>query len=519
MARIGKSYPVPRHLQQRQYAAAKVSRITGDWLPVGDNVNQLLRTSAPAVTRRVRQLVRDFPYFARAANIMVDFTVGTGTTFQSRVLNPDWHPGTKNVPKFDRLTCQKIEDAVAWGMEELDAAGRLHGTDLERLAKMEEVESGEFLFVKRYLNDRSRYVPFCLQPIEAEWLSGYNAASATGMAIDNGVEYDPATGRIVAYHIADPESIRPPQRIPADYVLRGYDTRRGGQLRGISPFVTAVLIAHDLADYLDATIDTAKLAAKYLAMVETGDAAGFQALRTVPGSGEDEGKKIENLENAIIEYLRPGEKISFAKNDNPGDTFDPFTKFVLRTVAIACGVPFSALSGNHADYNYTSLRGERQDTLKSFAPHQARHVRQFVQPVVREIITAAVTAGRLNLPGYFADPRRYWRAMYLPPGMEPIDPLRESKANRDDMTAGLNSPQRIAARRGVDIEEILDELGEFQQMVEERGLYLETGSTALANNPAANGADERGLAQLITRAVEDAIDRRELIKETQDHAQ
>lgn len=455
---------------KRQYAAAKVNRLTGDWLPVGQTVNDILRTSAPAVTRRVRQLVRDFPYLARAANIMVDLTVGTGTTFQSRVLNPEWQPGAKGVAKFNRKICQQIEDAVAWGMEELDVAGRLHGFDLERLAKSEEVEAGEFIFVKRYLKEPTRFIPFCLQPIEAEWLSGYNAKADKAMIIDNGVEYDPSTGRIVACHLSDPSSIRHPERIPAEYVIRGFNSTRSGQLRGISPFVTAVLIAHDLADYLDATIDTAKLAAKHLAFVKVADRGGRQGGVGVAGTGADEGKVLEEMENAIIEYLRPGEDIILGKSDPVSSTFDPFTKFVLRTVAIATGTPYSALAGSHADYNYTSLRGERQDTLKSFAPHQDRHVRQFKQPVVREIITSAVMVGKLNLPGYFNDPRPYWRGLYLPPGMEPVDPLKEITANKIEIEQGINSPQRIAAKRGIDVEDILDDLSEFYEMAEERGL-------------------------------------------------
>jgi capsid protein len=97
-----------------------------------------------------------------------------------------------------------------------------------------------------------------------------------------------------------------------------------------------------------------------------------------------------------------------------------------------------------------------------------------------------------------------------------VDPLRESKADRDNIDAGVNSPQRIAARRGVDIEEILDELGELQELVAERAIVLASNSTALANNPAANGAEERqalSLAETIRRSVEDALDRHRLLHE------
>ena len=253
------------------------------------------------------------------------------------------------------------------------------------------------------------------------------------------------------------------------------------------------MIAHDLGDYIDATIDTAKLAAKYLAIVETVDAAGFQNLRTQAGTGADTGKKLEHLENAIIEYLRPGEKINFAKNDSIAQSFDPFTKFVLHMLSVATGVPFSILTGNYGEYNYTTLRGERLDTRRIFLPQQNRQVRQFSSPVIRDVIDWSVMAGRIILPGYWKNQRAFWRGVFITPGGEPIDPLRESKANRDDMAAGLQSPQEIVARRGRDLEDVYDELAEAQEMARERGLIFDINTdTAMANNPAAVGASETG---------------------------
>lgn len=497
----------------RQYAAAKTTRLTGDWIPVNQHVNDIIRTSAPMLRTRIRQLVRDFPYFDRACNILVDFTVGSGTNFQSRVLNPDWTPGAKGVPKFDRKACQQIEDAVAWWAEEADAAGCLHFAELERLAKRQEVESGEFVFVKTSIRDPRRYLPFALQVVEPDWLSDFGASvQSTSSKLDQGIEYDKATGRPLTYFLAAPNSYGKSNPYAADDIIHGFETRRPGQLRGVSPFAAAVLVAHDLNDYLDATIDTAKLAAKYLALVTTPDPASFQDLR----SSSEDGQKIEALENAIIEYLRPGEDVKFAQNNNPGSSFDPYTRFILRMVAVATGTTYSLLSGDYTQTNYTTLRGERQDLLRMFKPHQDRHVRRFVSPVIRQVIEQAVMAGRIDLPGYWRDPRRYWRGVFISPGMEPIDPLRESKANRDDMAAGLRSPQEIAAKRGRDLEEVLDELAEFQEMVNERGLLLDMGSTAMANNPATNGADEleeKSLSRLISRAIEDALDRHEMLKE------
>lgn len=506
---------------KRQYAAAKVNRLTGDWIPANQDINTLIRTSSPMLKSRIRQLVRDFPYFERAANILVDYTVGTGMNFQSRVLNPNWTSSNKE-KKFDRVICQNIEDAVAWAMEEMDASGRMHFCELERMASRQDVESGEYLFVKTILNDKSRFIPYSLMAYETDWLTSSYAELAQGNEVDQGIEFNPITGQVVAYHFAVPSGYgfsmtasTKTTRVLAQHVIHDFETKRPGQLRGVSPFTTAVLIAHDLDDYMGATIDTAKLAAKYLALVESPDIPGMQGMRTINGQGADTGNKLEHLENAIIEYLRPGEKITFAKNDNVGSSFSPFTSFVLHMLAVATGTPYSLLSGNYGEYNYTSLRGERQDVLKCFKPRQQRHIRHLTSPVIHDIIDWSVMSGRLKLPGYWQNQRNYWRSLIIPPGNDPIDPLRESKANRDDMAAGLISPQEIVQRRGRDLEEVYDELAEAQEMAQERGLMLDINSdTALANNPDALGAGEQNdnskgakvinLRTVIRRAIEDA---------------
>jgi lambda family phage portal protein len=500
---------------QRQYAAAKVSRTTGDWTPVSKSINELTRTSLPAMRNRIRQMVRDFPYFDRAVNILVNFTVGTGTNFQSRVINPNWKPGGKE-KKFDRVACQKIEDAVAWAMDELDAAGHRHGAELERFAKREDVEAGEFLLVKRAIKEPGRYLPYALQAFEAEWLTDCGAKPEGKNIVDQGIEYDRSTGRVVAYHLTDPDSWGSSIRVPREYVLHDFEQRRNGQLRGVSPFASGVLIAHDIEDFLDATIDTNKLAAKYLALVTTDDLETWQENRAMEQDPENPAKKVDAMENAIVEYLRPGEQIHFPTNNTVGGTFEPFVKFELQMLAIATNTTYSLLSGNYGDSNYTTLRGERQDLRTMFAPHHQRNILHFCQPVVRDIIDQAVMAGKLDLPGYWKNPRTYQRCVFIPPGQEPIDPLRESKANRDDVEGRLRSPQEIVAKRGRDIEEVLDEVQEFEEMLEERGLLADAGDVSLASNPAALGAkSNRQLADLVSRAVEDALDRRDLLTDTE----
>lgn len=475
----------------RQYAAAKASRLLGDWLPANQDVNTIIRQSDKTLKSRTRQLVRDFPYFNRAINTLVNYTVGTGIRFQGHT--------RKNDGTFNKKIIAQIEDAVAWGLEELDASGKLHGYELERLAKRQDVESGEFLFVKTLIKDPKRYIPYALMPYETDWLTDSYTTAAKGNVIDQGIEYDPQTGRVVAYHFAVPSGYAPSsvtastktQRILAENVIHNFHTLRPGQLRGVSPFVTAILVAHDLGDYLDAEIDTAKQAARYLAFVKTPDISGFQGLRTTTDSTT--GQKIESIENAIIEYLRPGEDISIAQHNRPNANFEGFVRFILHIVAVATDVTYELLTSDYDGINYSNLRGIRNDFSVMMKPHQQRHITHFSRPVTHDIITHAVIAGRLNIPGFFGNQRHYFKGTYTPPGMESIDPLREGKAWIDQIKAGLRSPQEIAAARGRDYEEIITEIAEAKKIAEQKGLdwnALFDISTTTTQNPAKLGASE-----------------------------
>ena len=71
------------------YAAAKTTRLTGSWALANPNVNDIIALSNPIIRSRVRQLIRDFPYLARAANVLVDYSVGPGIMFQSKAGRKD----------------------------------------------------------------------------------------------------------------------------------------------------------------------------------------------------------------------------------------------------------------------------------------------------------------------------------------------------------------------------------------------------------------------------------------------
>ncbi|MDA8115738.1 MAG: phage portal protein, partial [Acidithiobacillus sp.] len=79
------------------YAAAKTDRLTGNWAPTSMPVNYLIGSSSVQVRERVRQLVRDFPYFKRAIDAICDYTVGSGIRYQCRVKDTSGQVHDKNL--------------------------------------------------------------------------------------------------------------------------------------------------------------------------------------------------------------------------------------------------------------------------------------------------------------------------------------------------------------------------------------------------------------------------------------
>lgn len=468
--------------QRRNYAAAQVNRLTGGWVPADLRVNDLIASSSPLVRARTRQMVRDFTPFARAVNNLETFIIGEGIRFQSRVLTPDGSPA--------KALRQQIEDRFSFWMDEADLAGRLHYYEIQQLAARQDAEAGEYIAVIRQPKRSGRH-PFALQFLESERLGDFGARVVGNNKISQGIEYDPETGERVAYHFAD-EGYGPPSRVDAALVMHDFRTLRPGQMRGMSGFVSALLIAKDLNDYIDAEVDAAKLASKWLAFVTSPDPAGMQSTRLdgKPMSGLTD-KPTETLENAIIEYLRPGEAVNFQSHNRPGEPFQVFSRFVLRIVGISQDLPYELLSGDYTGLNYTTLRGIRNDFRQMLAPKQARHVLHLCRPTVRRFLEFEALTDPGFLPGYFAEPARYLRGIYIPTGMPELDPQRELKANAEAVKIGLKSPQQIILARGDDPEDVLDQFADWKVMCDERGLDFNAAatSTALANNPAAIDPD------------------------------
>lgn len=476
-------------LKRTQYAAAKMGIQGGHWNAPDARVNTVIAASIHTLRARARQLVRDMPAMSAAIDRIEQFTVGNGICLQGRIKD---HKG-----KLDKKANNRIEDAWKRWCDEADVAGRLHFYEIQQLCCRSEVEVGEYCVVKTAAPRHDRLMPFCLSILEPDQLAGSGATPLPDNEIHQGVEYEMRTGKAVAYHFEIPQ-LNPSSkyvRVAAKDVILGFRTLRPLQLRGVTPLAPVLLLAHQLRDYLEAEIATAQKAARWLAFVTSQDpAATMSALGAFASPIVDTStpeKYTMDMGHAIVDFLRTGEDVKIADHNRPGDSFEPFVKFILRTFAAAVGVTYELISGDYYDAKYTAARISRNDMLKGIKIRRGRLIRQLCEPVRREFMDDAAKYARVDMPGYRTDPAHWNRCVWMEPGMEQLDPLKEGRAETDAVAAKLRSPHEVLQARGRDPEQVLDEWAEWKQMLEERGFSDPSQPSPVSTNPAAIMEDQK----------------------------
>ena len=484
---VAKLRDKPRHREQAmervRYAAAQMGRMTEHWMPAYGTVNELIASASPLVRRRMQQLVRDFPPFARAVNNLVDFTVGTGVRFQSQACLPGGAP--------DKRLQKRIEDSFEDWAARASVDGRMHFFETQQLVHRQICENGEFLAAFQQPKRPGRH-PVAVRLFEPAQLTELHAKTTADREIFQGVEYDPETGEIHGFHLEDESPrrfIRTAVRLDAADALHGVRMYRPGQLRGITEFAPAILLAGTLREAVEAELDGFSMASRWLAFVYSDDpTAAFQGRGGSTGLKSDgTTQRVEEIENAVIEYLQPGEKIQLAEANRPGSNWEAFVRFILRMVAVTASVPYELLSGDYSGLSYTNLRAIRNDFRKVLATRQQADILHYCVPVFTRWLDWEALSGRLPMPGYFADPARFRKACWIPSGMPSVDPLREAKADVEMIKAKLRSPQQVILSRGDDPEEVLDQIASWRELCADRDLEFDAQavSTAMQNNPAA----------------------------------
>ena len=211
-----------------------------------------------------------------------------------------------------------------------------------------------------------------------------------------------------------------------------------------------------MGDYLDAELLRKQTAAMVVAFVKraladdvtpTEIAAAWGAVRQELGD-----LPMASLEPGTVQYLNPGEDVSFNAPGDVGTSFLPFVSANLRAASGACGVLYEELSGDWSNTNDRTFRAAMNTFKRSIQVWQfSLGVAQFCQPIWTRFVAYAVSSGAIKVPKSVTS-RDLASVDWLPQRHEYINPVQDIQATGLEMGLGLTSRTAAVAERGDDVE-------------------------------------------------------------------
>ncbi len=463
---FGRRKTMPR---AQAFEAARAARRLATWRAGSGNINVAIRQGGEALRARARDLVRNNPYASNAAASFSAHAVGCGIKPSSLV---------EDIELKDSI--QRLW--LAW-TDEADADEVTDFYGLQALAARAMFEAGECFFRLRSRRPSDGLtVPLQLQLIAAEQLQLSKCETLpNGNEIIFGIEFD-RVGRRVAYHFlkVHPGDVRQKDqgetvRVPADRVIHVFSPQAEGQIRGVPMVAPAMAKLWLLEQYDDAELDRKKVAAMFAGFI-TKPAPEDIMGESQAARDEDEAALL-GLQPGSMQLLLPGEDIKFSDPADVGGSYEAFQYRTLLACCSAMGVPYTNVTGDLRQANYSSLREGKLEFRRRI--DQLQHnvlIFQLCRPVWKRWLETAVLSGALNIPDFTRNRTAYLPAKWIPPKWDWVDPLKDRKAEIEAINAGLKSLSDVIESEGYDAEEVDRRIAADRAREEKLGLSFEATS-------------------------------------------
>lgn len=488
----------------QNYRAADKNRLRSGWLPGGGSADEDLLPDLATLRERSRDMNRNDGYAAGATETVVNNTVGSGFRLQSRMDREMLSSAGFSEGEVEALQ-EQAERVWRRQTRHWDAQDAMDFSEIENLVFRQVMENGE-IFVLPSMIPRGE-APWRPYSLALEFVEADRVESPPGAdreTVRSGIELG-ERGQPLAYWIRDSH--------PGDYrfgsistkhqryakrqangrpqVLHLFWKRRPGQNRG-RPFFAPVLDKFkDLADYMEAEVVAARVAACFAAFVTKEDSLGGR----LANSTQESNQRLETLEPGIIEYLGAGEDVKFGAPNRPGGTFEPFVEGALREIAAGLGLPWQLVAKEFSDMNYSSARTALLEARRFFVAWQEWLAKKFHQVIYELLLEEAWLRGDFNVVDFYGLEEALVRARWIAPGWKWVDPTKEAQASQMAIDMGISTLADEAATQGRDWEEVLEQRAREISRARELGVPLGSEMTStLQQNQDENDDEDAGNA-------------------------
>ena len=480
----------------RSYDAGGTLPRYGDLLSSSKSADSELVNAIVPLRNKSRNLYRNSAAQRRYVQLMRVNIVGeNGFRLHSRVRKGD---GALDKP----LNARTQEEWNEW-WEHPTVDGHMTGTDLERQAVSSWCNDGEVIWEIVY---GLRYPSgIAINPIEPDMLDEtlITINPETQNEIRMGVEVN-SDGRPVAYwfltdHPGDlhglggSHSRNRHRRVSADRVLHLYDRVRPGQTRGEPPAAPVIHPVKILDGYREAEVTGRRLRAAIMGFF-TKDVPTSEGIGQLADREADRG---EDWDNTFEMDISPGTLKSLPygyqfQQFDPGGMqadYQDFEAQIKKDQAMGYGISTFSHGMETAGVSYSTGRSVLTEDRDFYKQMQNFFIgglynRLFPLWLSRRVLENDSRIPATRLPLIMR--AKQFRAR----GWDWVDPAKEVSANAEALRTKQTSLTRVAAGRGIDLTDLLDEIEEEQALAAERGLTLDYENGTSDDNSEDNDDDD-----------------------------
>jgi lambda family phage portal protein len=472
----GRPLPPVQASYGQHYRGARVNRLLLDWVTTSLAANPT-RWELSTLRARAQDLNRNDPVAAGATRTKVVNVLGPGLEPQSRLRAEELGISEEKAEGL-RHRVEQIFDVWA---RQADAANRLDFQEIQFLAFYKIIEDGEILVNPTWVEEPGRQLSRALELVAAERLE----TPLGKKNVFQGVELGERRRQPVRYWVRKADRIVTDMELPRrewvglpardsrgrPMILHIFPSTQPGQLRGVPMFAPVLTYFKNMADYLDAEVVAAKVAACLSVFITRNNPhVPVFPTTTEPGTG----RKLDRLEPGMIPYLEIGEDIKLVDFKRGGETFNQFLQGVLRIIGNQLDLPYEILLKDFSQTNYSSARAALLEAWRHFQFWRAWFARKFCQPIWELVLEEAWLRGLIPVEDFYEQQAEYCRAVWIGPGRGWVDPVKEVVAAKLEEDYGYATLADQCAAQGRDWEEVLRQQAREMKKRQELGLPLVT---------------------------------------------
>lgn len=466
--------------------AAKKTGSMKNWVP-----SRLFSRQSEAIERedivaRSIDLTQNDPHAAGVVDTFASTVIGAGL-----VPHPTLDPDILGIDKEEarRIQLQQRSVYQTWAPI-ADAGGRMNFGQVQYLSKVCMLRYGEYFVVLPMVKGSSRPYSLACQIIHplrvktpVDLLNKPNVRDGIelgpyGEARAIYIKKSETTGRILP-DISKHFIRMPLKRGHRRNVLHGFVAKEPEQVRGVPFFAPAMKYFRDFNDLLNAELvsNVVTAALTYFIEVSGGEdpyglANNLATLTDTRYDSDGSTRDIryqETYPGAIL-YGSPGETPHLLSANRPGTTFEPFTRTVKKSIAMALNMPYPVLFKDVENVNFAGFRSAMLDAWRVFEMERKWHGAGLCQPIYTMLMEEAYLRGNLDVSDFYGQMHALTKAEWRGAPKGDIEPIKAVQADVLAIQNNLKTRAESIAERGGDVRIVFDQLEEEREMLEEKGL-------------------------------------------------